>query len=110
MAIALAAPRYISALAQRQATYAVQACMEHNLKGHCAELREKYGKCTNVPRKFKDAITSIAGDQEATCYAFREPGCTGHYFDIEANEQRPLVPADMNASISSVLCPDHQMD
>ena len=63
-----------------------------------------------MPASLKDAVSSLAGDEEMTCFAFREAGCTGHYFGIAANTHLPVVPADMNDVISSVMCPDQRMD
>ena len=85
-------------------TYTVQACIDYNMEGQCTELQGTYGTCTDVPAHFNDVISSVAGDQNASCFAFKDEGCTGEYFQITTNTVIPLIPADMNDVISSVLC------
>jgi hypothetical protein len=101
-AFAAAAPPHMTR--RKDTTYDVQACIDYNFEGQCTELQGTYGTCTDVPASFNDAISSLAGDQNTSCFAFSDAGCTGYYFEIEKNKQMPLIPADMNDAISSILC------
>lgn len=101
-AFAAAAPAHMTR--RQDTTYNVQACVEYNFEGECIELQGTYGTCTNVPASFNDDISSVAGDQNTSCFAFADEDCAGSYFEIATNSQMPLIPADMNDVISSILC------
>jgi hypothetical protein len=101
-ALTVAAPSHM--IQRQDTTYNLQACINYNFEGQCTELQGTYGTCTDIPANFNDAISSVAGDKHTSCFAFREEGCTGEYFQIATNAQIPLVPVDMNNAISSILC------
>jgi len=108
-ALAAPAPPY-PYMSKRQTTYTIQACIDLNLEGQSTELEGTYGTCTNVPADFNDDISSLAGDQNTSCFIFRDEGCVGDYFEIATSEEMPLIPAEFNDDISSVMCPDYLMD
>jgi hypothetical protein len=101
-AFAAAAPSHM--IRRKDATYNVLACIDYNFEGQCTELQGTYGTCTDVPANFNDVISSLAGDQNTACFAFKDEGCYGKYFQIAKNTQMPLIPVDMNDAISSILC------